>query len=271
MAFLQPDMVDIERIPEEDFPLKVGYTMILLEFRVQESPKTHMCIPPQAYIDRRKYLRVSELLLIDTITHLKSNIPIQCRRPVARSQLLNRESVSPADGLPPAQQSPATSPTSAFLQPAASHTSPSPHTARSPVAKRLPLFESSPNLASSQFQTGRIVRQRIRASFGYNPSTPENLMSLKMLQDKKHGDYIDCFAVIETVYRVKRVDSLGKDKRDLDIIDPSQPRRTILSGNSLKFSPVCYLSFFVFSCLMLTGSLAGCRPIRAGERGYHSP
>jgi len=42
MAFIQPDMVNIERINEPDFALQIGYSIILLEFRVQESPKTHM-------------------------------------------------------------------------------------------------------------------------------------------------------------------------------------------------------------------------------------
>ena len=42
--------------------------------------------------------------------------------------------------------------------------------------------------------------------------------------------YIDCIAVIESIFPIRRIGSIGKTKRDLHIIDPSQPRRTILSG-----------------------------------------
>ena len=34
------------------------------------------------------------MLIIDTMVHLKSEIPIQCRPPVARSQIANREYTS---------------------------------------------------------------------------------------------------------------------------------------------------------------------------------
>jgi hypothetical protein len=42
IVFLQPDVLDPSRVKEEDFGIKVGYVVILLEFRVQQSPKTHM-------------------------------------------------------------------------------------------------------------------------------------------------------------------------------------------------------------------------------------
>lgn len=53
---------------------------------------------------------------------------------------------------------------------------------------------------------------------------------LAELQKREHKDRIDVFAVVQAVYKVKWIESIGKKKRDLDIIDPSQPRRTILSG-----------------------------------------
>jgi len=40
--FTQPDMLDPDRINAEDFELKTGSAIILLEYRVQQSPKTQM-------------------------------------------------------------------------------------------------------------------------------------------------------------------------------------------------------------------------------------
>ena len=42
IIFMQPDMLESSRIREPDFELKVGYAVILLEFRIQQSPKTHL-------------------------------------------------------------------------------------------------------------------------------------------------------------------------------------------------------------------------------------
>jgi hypothetical protein len=42
VVFTQPDMFDHRRIGDEDFPLKAGHSIILLEFRVQQSPKTRV-------------------------------------------------------------------------------------------------------------------------------------------------------------------------------------------------------------------------------------
>ena len=39
---MQPDMLQSSRIHEPDFELKVGYAVILLEFRIQQSPQTHL-------------------------------------------------------------------------------------------------------------------------------------------------------------------------------------------------------------------------------------
>lgn len=46
---------------------------------------------------------------------------------------------------------------------------------------------------------------------------------------------IDCIAIIETVFHVKQVTRLGKMKRDVHIIDPSQVSHTILSGTLSHF------------------------------------
>ena len=45
IIFIQPDMLQSSRIREPDFELKVGYAVILLEFRIQQSPKTHLYFP----------------------------------------------------------------------------------------------------------------------------------------------------------------------------------------------------------------------------------
>jgi hypothetical protein len=267
MVFLQPDMVDLDRLQEPDFALKLGCSIILLEFRVQEAPKNHTYSHTLGNrADDRKYLRVSELLVIDSMTHLKSLIPIQCRPPVAQSQLLNRESTEPAtspapEPLPlPAPQALHPPPADGFVHPAT--TLPSPHAARSPLIQRThslpvtsPMVKSetpstrrtisarepsssvfTPGLGPSQFQNSLQPRQflggarRRPMAFGFNSTTPENIVSLAELQKREHKDRIDVFAVVQTVYKVKRIESIGREKRDLDIIDPSQPRRTILSG-----------------------------------------
>ena len=40
MVFIQPDMLQSSRIHEPDFELKVGHAVILIEYRVQQSPKS---------------------------------------------------------------------------------------------------------------------------------------------------------------------------------------------------------------------------------------
>jgi hypothetical protein len=42
ILFMQPDMLDPSRIRDDDFVVKVGYTLVLLEYRVQQSPQTHL-------------------------------------------------------------------------------------------------------------------------------------------------------------------------------------------------------------------------------------
>ena len=50
VIFTQPDMLDHERINEPDFPLKIGMAIILLDFRVQQSPKTRLYTPVEAVL-----------------------------------------------------------------------------------------------------------------------------------------------------------------------------------------------------------------------------
>jgi hypothetical protein len=42
VVFTQPDMLLPSRIQEEDFEVKVGSALVLLEYRVQQSPKTQL-------------------------------------------------------------------------------------------------------------------------------------------------------------------------------------------------------------------------------------
>jgi len=42
ILFLQPDMLDSNRVSEPDFEASVGSAIILLEYRVQQSPKTRL-------------------------------------------------------------------------------------------------------------------------------------------------------------------------------------------------------------------------------------
>ena len=44
---------------------------------------------------------------------------------------------------------------------------------------------------------------------------------------------VDCIAVIESVFPIKQISSIGKAKRDLHITDPSNSRHTILSGTQI--------------------------------------
>lgn len=170
------------------------------------SLRRRVCIDPSgAKLIRRKYLRASEMLIIDTMTYLISETPIHVRPPVAQSQLAHRESlpgenatpVSPAIGshhlqtavsvMPdattgqtfaqpasptfPSQlpQSNSVSPVRHFTQPTSSH------------YYQLPL--------PSQHYEGPEV-SRAMASFGYDPSSPENIVALSALPNLKHASNV---------------------------------------------------------------------------------
>ena len=135
------------------------------------------------------------------------------------------------------------------ISPQTQNASPSPHIVRSSFTTSS--VAPPPSTQYTQFTQASPMTQitvpthlRQITSFGYNPSSAEKLQTLASLSDKSHGnvigmslfsvaeiDYIvDCIAVIETVFHVKLVGALGRSKRDLHIIDPSQSRHTILSG-----------------------------------------
>lgn len=44
---------------------------------------------------------------------------------------------------------------------------------------------------------------------------------------------IDCIAIIQSVFPIRQIGSIGKIKRDVHVVDQSLARRTILSGTNL--------------------------------------
>jgi hypothetical protein len=206
-------MLDPDRINAEDFELKTGSAIILLEYRVQQSPKTQMYALLTLWgINGRKYIRVSEMLIVDSMMHLRSDTPIQCRPPVAQSQLANRENTSSEPMEDVSHQpdmkleemdttttalEPATLPQNQSTLPQQPLTSPenqniphSPQIARS-------LLTSSMESQPTQYSQGLAMTQvavpphlRVTTSFGYNPTTPENLRPLESLYSKNHKQTI---------------------------------------------------------------------------------
>jgi hypothetical protein len=212
------------------------------------------------------------MLVIDTMLHLRSEVPIQCRPPVARSQIINRENISgeslretayqqttiathnlvqgpsQASHIQPGSQYP--------IRPGSQVSSQSPHlnkTMSSPEIQGPSVVVNYPPCTTESYHTQtKLLSQypdmayvRKTSSFGYNPATTENLLTLSSLASKNHGDpfgtlskwalsNIDCIAIIQSVFSVRQINSIGKMKRDVHIIDQSQARRTILSGTKLR-------------------------------------
>ena len=212
VVFTQPDMLLLSRIQEEDFEVKVGSALILLEYRVQQSPKTQLQAPQTYLLMCRKYLRVSEMLVIDTMLHLRSELPIQCRPPVARSQIINRENMS-GESLRETTQQPTAIATHNITQDPASAPPGSQHpilsalgqasqssqlirTVWSPNAQRPSTNVSFHPPTSQPYHTQNefLFRQQAtpqfhKAShFGYNSATSENLLPLSSLSSKNHLD-----------------------------------------------------------------------------------
>jgi hypothetical protein len=161
----------------------------------------------------RKYLRVSEMLVLDSMVHLKSEIPIESRAPVARSQLLNRQSVS-GELQEPFQST--VIPThdmresstyvvrgrSTFHQTQGATLSP--HDTRIPLIEELPpnpqhvstqypVLQKTPQQCSQQHVSQHHPAPpppRKTSYYGYNPATPENLTPLSSLPSKTPGDTI---------------------------------------------------------------------------------
>jgi hypothetical protein len=64
------------------------------------------------------------------------------------------------------------------------------------------------------------------------------MAKLSVFQVSYIADILDCIAVVESVFPIKQIGTIAKSKRDLHIIDPSNPRRTILSGIQYESLPL---------------------------------
>jgi hypothetical protein len=144
---------------------------------------------------------------MDSMVHVRSDTPIQCRPPVAQSQLVNREIISdePIEEqlLPtvnqmdtdPAFQTVETANMSSqnelcFQQPLLS-----PHLQRDfQISQPLHSSQIKAMAGDTQFTQAMPMTPlpvpahlRITASFGYSPSTPESLLPLASLPSHNHG------------------------------------------------------------------------------------
>jgi hypothetical protein len=159
----------------------------------------------------RKYFRVSEMLIIDTMVYLKSEIPIQCRAPVARSQIANRENIS-GESLQETIVHNTRSPAHDVTDVSVGHGNSVPHPSSEnrfqghlvspqvfpePVSpEMLPVTAPAPNVqlehSPSQYSSQHPgpPNPRIPACFGYDPATAEYFIPLSMLVSKKHGELI---------------------------------------------------------------------------------
>src|SRR5271154_5193274 len=149
------------------------------------------------------------MLVLDSMVHLRSEIPIEPRAPVARSQLLNRQSVSGDFQEPfhntviPTHDMRDTSTYAVQGAVSTSHQTQDP--TQSPHAIRIPLLEELPpnpqhvptqysgpqNLPQQCSQYEHLSQQhtippppRKTAYFGYNSTTPENPIPLSSLPSK---------------------------------------------------------------------------------------
>jgi hypothetical protein len=151
------------------------------------------------------------MLIIDTMVHLKSEIPIQCRPPVARSQIINRENTS-GESLPETMVHNTVIPTHNVTAVSVDHgnsvTHPnsenrfqgqfvSPQFRELVSPKMLLLTSSAPDTqlqhSHSQYPSQQYTEPpnpRIPACFGYNPATAEHFISLSALGSKRHGQTI---------------------------------------------------------------------------------
>ena len=202
------------------------------------------------------------MLVIDSMTHLLSEIPIQCRPPVARSQLDNRvhsSSESPRctrmhNTIAPTRQVDGSShsvPIDSTIHDPTQHfhqlTQISSLTRNSEISADMQSnpfgsqnFPSSHYSQHSSQQRTAIVTAGVTTSFGYNPDTAANPIPLSALFSVNPGDTIgvpqtyvantDCIAVIQSVFPIKQIEKIAKIKRDLHIVDQSSQRHTILSG-----------------------------------------
>ena len=152
------------------------------------------------------------MLIIDTMVHLKSEIPIQYRPPVARSQIVNRENTS-GESLLETMVHNTVIPTHDVTAASVGHgdSVPDPSSENrfqgqftSPQVVRelaspemLLLTTSAPNMQLQHSHSQHPSQQytgppnlRIPACFGYNPATAEHLIPLSALGSKRHGQSI---------------------------------------------------------------------------------
>lgn len=138
------------------------------------------------------------------MVHLKSEIPIQCRPPVARSQIDNRENTS-GESLQETMDHDTVIPTHDVTAVSVSHGNFVPHPSsenrfqgqfQSPQVFRksvsletLPLTSPAPNVQLQHSQSQYPI-PRIPACFGYDPATSEHLIPLSELGSKNHGEII---------------------------------------------------------------------------------
>ena len=170
------------------------------------------------------------MLIVDSMLHLQSETPIQCRPPVAQSQLANRETTSSEpmiedntnnqqdmimqDGMdittalpPPPPPPPVLSPqfeSNLQQQPLASPQFQT--TLNSPQIARSSFTSTSmppPDTQYTQYSQPLAMTQetvpahlRVTASFGYVPTSPENLLPLASLPSKTHGTTIGNFLFV---------------------------------------------------------------------------
>ena len=149
------------------------------------------------------------MLIVDSMMYLRSETPIQCRPPVAQSQLANREDVSSEPNMEEQPQiinvvqhdmdtnialettvssSKESNLPQSLICPQFQRVLVSPQVARSSVNSLI-----TPRPTDAQFSQGLAMTQvtvpphlRVTASFGYTP-TPENLFPLASLYSKSHG------------------------------------------------------------------------------------
>lgn len=162
------------------------------------------------------------MLIVDSMLHLRSETPIQCRPPVAQSQLANRVVSSGEPMEDEAQQTnmmqdvqddmeDTTAPAPAVLPPNESNPqqpsiSPQTQNASTPPQKVRSSFTSSmapPTTQYTQFTQASPMTQvtvashlRKTTTFGYNPSSTEKLQTLSSLFDKSHGNVIGILLLV---------------------------------------------------------------------------
>lgn len=147
------------------------------------------------------------MLVIDTMVHLKSEIPIQCRAPVARSQLASRKNISfeslqatvvnnTVHDVTEASAGHGNSVHQFSLESRFGRQLASPPVVQKPVSPdMLTVITPAPDvqLQHSGYPSQKYAEPpnpRIPTCFGYDPTTAEHLITLSALDSKQHGETI---------------------------------------------------------------------------------